>query len=212
MDQLDRYRTIVRRLIEEYASYKPAYGDIRTEAVVDREHDHYEVMQVGWDGGRRVHGSIIHIDIRDGKVWIEHNGTDARLGEELVAAGIPRSDIVLGFHPEEVRPLSGFPELAYRMPLTRTRRRRDSDRRPARAGPRPDRDARLPEGAIPAGGQGVVRTGRAAPEVAAGLGQQPGARVRHGPIAEVEHPQPRETSGWRPGPYPGVAHVRLPQR
>ena len=39
MDQLDQYRQIVRRLIEEYASYKPAYGDIRTEAVVDREHD-----------------------------------------------------------------------------------------------------------------------------------------------------------------------------
>jgi hypothetical protein len=108
MDQVERYRQVVRGLIEEYASYKPAYGDIRTEAVVDREHDHYEVMQVGWHGGQRVHGSIIHIDIRDGKVWIEHNGTDARLGEELVAAGIRRQDIVLGFQPEEVRPLTAY--------------------------------------------------------------------------------------------------------
>jgi hypothetical protein len=108
MDPFDRYREIVRRLIEEYASYKPAYGDIRTEAVVDRDRDHYEVVQLGWSGGRRVHGSIIHIDIRDGKVWIEHNGTDARLGEELVAAGIPRNDIVLGFHPAELRPLTGY--------------------------------------------------------------------------------------------------------
>jgi hypothetical protein len=108
MDRLDRYRAIVRGLIEEYASYKPAYGDIRTEAVVDSEHDHYEVMQVGWNGDRRVHGSIIHIDIRAGKVWIEYNGTDARLGEELVAAGIPRNDIVLAFQPEELRSLTGF--------------------------------------------------------------------------------------------------------
>jgi hypothetical protein len=108
MDQLDRYRQIVRRLIEEYASYKPTYGDIRTEAIVDCEHDHYEVMQVGWHNGRRIHGSIIHIDIRDGKVCIEYNGTDARLGEELVAAGIPRNDIVLAFQPEELRSLSGF--------------------------------------------------------------------------------------------------------
>jgi XisI protein len=108
MDPLDRYREIVRRLIEEYASYKPAYGDVRTEAVVDRDRDHYEVVQVGWNDGRRVHGSIIHIDIRDGKVWIEHNGTDARLGEELVAAGIPRSDIVLGFHPAELQPMTGY--------------------------------------------------------------------------------------------------------
>jgi hypothetical protein len=108
MDQLNRYRDIVRRLIEEYASYRPAYGDIRTEAVVDREHDHYEVMQVGWNSGQRVHGSVIHIDIRGGKVWIEYNGTDARLAEELVAAGIPRDDIVLGFHPAELRPATSY--------------------------------------------------------------------------------------------------------
>jgi len=108
MDPVIRYREIGSRLSEEYARYKPAYGDVRTEAVVDRDRDHYEVVQVGWTGGRRVHGSVIHIDIRDGKVWIEHNGTDARLGEELVAAGIPRSDIVLGFQPAEVRSLSGY--------------------------------------------------------------------------------------------------------
>ena len=108
MDQIERYRQIVRRLIDDYASYKPAYGDIRTEAVVDREHDHYEVIQVGWNGDRRVHGSIIHIDIRNGKVWIEHNGTDARLGEEMNAAGIPSTDIVLGFQPVDVRPLTSF--------------------------------------------------------------------------------------------------------
>jgi hypothetical protein len=108
MGQLDKYRAIVRRLIEEYANYTPAHGDIRTEAVVDTEHDHYEVMEVGWDGKRRVHGSIIHIDIRDGKVWIEYNGTDAEIGEELVAAGIPRQDIVLGFQPADVRPLTRY--------------------------------------------------------------------------------------------------------
>jgi len=108
MDHLDRYRAIVRRLIEDYASGDPAYGDIRTEAVIDPERDHYEVMQVGWIGNRRVHGSIIHIDIRGGKVWLKHNGTDARIGEELVAAGIPRSDVVLGFQPPDVRPFTNF--------------------------------------------------------------------------------------------------------
>jgi hypothetical protein len=108
MDRLDNYRAIVRRLIEEYASYKPAYGDIRTEAVVDRDRDHYEVMQVGWDRHRRVHGSIIHIDIRDGKVWIEYNGTDCDIGEEMVAAGIPKQDIVLGFQPAELRTVLGY--------------------------------------------------------------------------------------------------------
>lgn len=108
MDKLERYREIARRLIEEYASYKPANGQIETEAIVDREHDHYEVMHVGWDGVRRVHGSVVHLDIIDGKVWLQYDGTSRPVADELIAAGIPREDIVLAFHPADVRPLTGF--------------------------------------------------------------------------------------------------------
>ena len=54
MDRTEDYRRIVRKVIEEYAGYKPSHGQIETEAVVDREHDHYGVMHVGWDGARRV--------------------------------------------------------------------------------------------------------------------------------------------------------------
>ena len=31
-----------------------SHGQIEAEAVVDRDHDHYGVMHVGWDGARRV--------------------------------------------------------------------------------------------------------------------------------------------------------------
>ena len=55
-----------------------------TEAVVDREHDHYELLHVGWDGPRRVHGSVFHIDIRDGKIWVQYDGTDRPVAEELL--------------------------------------------------------------------------------------------------------------------------------
>jgi hypothetical protein len=102
------YREIVRQLVEEYASYKPSNGRIATEAVIDPEHDHYEVMHVGWDGVRRVHGSVVHIDIRDDKIWIQYDGTSRPVAEELIAAGIPREDIVLGFHPEDVRSHTGY--------------------------------------------------------------------------------------------------------
>ena len=108
MDRVERYRAIVSRVIEEYARHKPSHGRIETEAIVDPVHDHYEVMHVGWDGVRRVHGSVIHIDLIDGKVWIQYDGTSRPVAEELVAAGIPREDIVLAFHPAEVRPHTGF--------------------------------------------------------------------------------------------------------
>jgi hypothetical protein len=108
MDRVERYREIVRHLIEEYARYKPSHGQIETEVVVDRERDHYELLHVGWDGVRRVHGSVVHIDIIGGKVWVQYDGTSRPVAEELVAAGIPPEEIVLGFHPADVRPHTGF--------------------------------------------------------------------------------------------------------
>jgi ketopantoate reductase len=108
MDRIDRYRQIVKRVIDEYAKWLPSHGEIASEAIVDPERDHYEVMHVGWDKERRIHGSVIHLDIIDGKVWIQHDGTDRPVAEELLTAGIPREDIVLGFHPARVRHLTGF--------------------------------------------------------------------------------------------------------
>jgi XisI protein len=108
MDRVSRYRQIVRRVIADYASTKPAYGEIQTETVIDEERDHYEVVHVGWQGHRRVHGSVIHLDIIDGKVWVQYDGTDRPVAEELVAAGIPREDIVLGFHPAHLRQHTGY--------------------------------------------------------------------------------------------------------
>jgi XisI protein len=108
MDRVERYREIVRSVIAEYGRYRPSHGAIETEVVVDPEQNHYEVLHVGWDGPRRVHGSVVHVDIKDGKVWVQHDGTSRPVAEELAAAGIPREDIVLGFHPEGVRSLTGF--------------------------------------------------------------------------------------------------------
>ncbi len=108
MDRVDRYRQIVRRVIEQYAGWVPSHGEIVSEAIVDAEKDHYEVIHSGWDGDRRVHGSVIHLDIIDGKVWIQHDGTNRPVAEALLDAGIPREDIVLAFHPARLRHLTGF--------------------------------------------------------------------------------------------------------
>jgi XisI protein len=108
MDKLARYREIIRQLIFEYATHKPANGQIETEAVIDSERDHYEVLHVGWDGVRRVHGSIVHLDIINDKVWIQNDGTSEPVATALLEAGIPREDIVLGFHPAELRQYTNF--------------------------------------------------------------------------------------------------------
>lgn len=108
MDSIAHYKEIIQHLIHQYASYKPSHGEITTEAVIDSKLEHYEVIHVGWDGERRVHGCIIHIDIIGDKVWIQYDGTSPGIALELVDAGIPREAIVLGFHPAGVRHHTGF--------------------------------------------------------------------------------------------------------
>lgn len=108
MAELDHYRQIIRDLIQEYAQYEPSVGDVQVEVIFDKVNDHYELVYAGWSGPYRIHGSVLHIDIRDGKVWIQHDGTEEGIAEELVKAGIPRAQIVLAYKPPEIRPHTDF--------------------------------------------------------------------------------------------------------
>ena len=108
MDKLEEYRRIIRETIEYYAQFKPSYGDTEVEMVFDEKQDHYEMSYSGWNGDYRVHGSVLHIDIRNGKVLIQHDGTEEGIAEELVEKGIPRDKIVLAFKHPSIRPHTDF--------------------------------------------------------------------------------------------------------
>jgi hypothetical protein len=108
MGEVERYRRVVRELIEEYGSYKPSVGDISVEVVIDEDKGHYEVMHSGWAGKNRVHGSVIHIDLVNDKVWIQYDGTSDAIANRLVEAGIPKDRIVLAFHSPKMREYTDF--------------------------------------------------------------------------------------------------------
>ena len=101
-------RKIVRGVIETYAQYKPSNGDVRIEIIIDESQGHYELMHLGWDDTRRIHGAVIHIDLIDDKVWIQHDGTSYGIALELEEAGIPKEQIVPAYKPPSVRELMGY--------------------------------------------------------------------------------------------------------
>lgn len=103
METLDTYRDVVVRILAEIAQIPDANGEIRHEVICDRANDHYLLMQVGWEAGARIHGVLVHVDIIDGKLWIQHDGTEWGIAEDLVKAGVPRDRIVLGFRPPQAR-------------------------------------------------------------------------------------------------------------
>jgi hypothetical protein len=75
---------------------------------MDTERDHYEVLVIGWQKGRRIYHTMMHFDLVGRQVWIQVNNTDRDLTNELVEAGILREDIVLAFHPEHTRQPTGL--------------------------------------------------------------------------------------------------------
>ncbi len=103
MDKLTRFREIIPEILKGYTRGKHAFGEIESRVIADRDHDHYLMYDAGWQGRRRVYGTVIHLDIIDGKIWVQYDGTDHPVAEELVRAGVPREDIVLAFHPQDMR-------------------------------------------------------------------------------------------------------------
>src|SRR5438094_643744 len=97
------YHQIIERLITENARVPFANSDVQLVPVFDRHGDHYLIMLVGWENKRRMHGSLIHVDIIDGKFWIQRDGTEYGIATDLEAAGVPKSQIVLAWHPPHVR-------------------------------------------------------------------------------------------------------------
>lgn len=71
---------------------------------------------IGWQEQKRIFNVILHFDIKDGKIWVQYNGTETAIllrsrfaiAKVLTDKGVPVSDIVLGFHSPFKRQFSGY--------------------------------------------------------------------------------------------------------
>ena len=108
MDKLTQYREYVQSLMTRYATSDQMKDDIEVQLVMDTVRDHYQWMNVGWEGLKRIYNCYIHIDIKDGKIWLQQNWTEEDPAAELLEMGVPREDIVLGLHPPYKRPYTDY--------------------------------------------------------------------------------------------------------
>ncbi|MEC4881107.1 MAG: XisI protein [Scytonema sp. PMC 1070.18] len=108
MDTLETYRRIIKDILFQYTQIPYSHGDIECKTVFDSKNDSYLLITLGWDGVKRIHGCLVHIDIINDKVWVQRDDTEDGVTYELVDAGIPKDRIVLGFHPPNVRPHTGY--------------------------------------------------------------------------------------------------------
>lgn len=101
------YRDLVQEILKGHSEN---HLNVNTEVqlIFDTERDHYQVIHLGWEELTRVYGCIIHVDIKDGKIWIQRDRTEVGVANELVNAGVPKKDIVLGFQAPYKRPFTEF--------------------------------------------------------------------------------------------------------
>ena len=99
---------IIHLVLSQKVLTKEKIVFIETQIIFDKEHDHYQLLHTGWRNQNRIYGCVLHLDIKDGKNWIQHDGTEIGIANELVELGVPKEDIVLAFHDPYSRKFTGF--------------------------------------------------------------------------------------------------------
>ena len=106
MERLN-YAEVVQTILKNHAKNRPN-SQTEVQLIFDTERDRYQVINIGWQDLTRVFGCIIYVEIKDGKIWIERDGTEIGVANELVEAGVPKQDIVLGFKAPYKRKFTEF--------------------------------------------------------------------------------------------------------
>lgn len=104
MDKINNYRKIITNILTELKNTGSSSGQIDEYAICDEKTDNYILFNVGWySNGFHQMGYPIHIRIKDEKVWVEWDGTDQEIVQQLIDAGISEDDIVLGWNkPQDI--------------------------------------------------------------------------------------------------------------
>jgi len=103
-----QYRQIIEKILQEYAEFVDTDRQVQVELILDEKRDRYLLVEAGSQNGYRIYGTLLHIDLVDQKLWIQHDGTEDGVADELVAAGIPKSHLVLAFKSPEIRQHTEF--------------------------------------------------------------------------------------------------------
>jgi hypothetical protein len=108
MDKLLKYQEAIIALLQEYADYYNGGNDVKHYVIKDKENHHYQLIAMGFRNGVFIHSCVFHFDIIKDKVWLQVNETANLIADELIEKGVPKKDIVLGFHEPHLRQYTGF--------------------------------------------------------------------------------------------------------
>jgi hypothetical protein len=107
------YPNLIQAVLTEYAD-RPPEENVEIQLLFDSDRHHYQMLFVGSEICKtgmhptRVYGCVVHVDIKDGKFWIQRDRTEVGIANLLIEAGVPKTDIVLAFQAPYKRPYTEF--------------------------------------------------------------------------------------------------------
>jgi XisI protein len=108
MVKIKKYQKAIMSILEEYAKIRYENVDGENQIIADKENHRYQVVTIGWQGNKFIHDCPIHMDIINGKIWVQRNSTEIDLGVALMEQGVLKTDIVIGFFTPKMREYSEY--------------------------------------------------------------------------------------------------------
>ncbi len=108
MDKLTLYRSYIQEILRDRAYLPLGDTEVEAQTIFDTRNDHYQLVHTGWQDDNRLYGCVVHVDIKNGRFWIQYDGTEVGIANDLVDKGVPKEDIVLAFHAPYKRPYTDF--------------------------------------------------------------------------------------------------------
>jgi hypothetical protein len=110
MDTLNKsdLKQIIIKVLQDYIEFLGNDPESDLQLIIDEKGDHYLIIEIGWHKNQRIYGSLIHIDIIKEKIWIQQDGMEEGVANELVKQGISPQQIVLAFKTLERRKITDF--------------------------------------------------------------------------------------------------------
>ena len=109
LTNLNSHLASLHKILEDYcAILNQSLDGTTTRIVINADRTRYLIITEGWNGTKRIHDLIFDAEIRNGKIWLHHDGLDHGITDELITAGVSKDLIVLAFHPSHIRPHTGY--------------------------------------------------------------------------------------------------------
>ena len=110
MDTLNKLelKQAIIKVLQDYIEFLGNDPESEIQLVIDETQDHYLLIEIGWHQNRRIYGTLIHIDIINEKIWIQQDGTEEGIANELVNLSISPQQIVLAYKTLERRQITDF--------------------------------------------------------------------------------------------------------